>query len=192
MRNIFIFPLLSIILACSNAAVPNNNFMSLITQVEKLNITRGTYTLGKQLTREQKKIASDNRVEHSIPGTFKFKDNSLFIIADTNSERALIIYEQYEPISVKKIQDLLGALIFDFGDPTILVHDKLLYWAYSDKAKLSQDEYQKIKESKIKNPFMATVKLSSNIPLLSKEDTDEEGSIYYIISSAKVLETLNP
>jgi len=159
----------------------------LFNSVEKLNLIRGDYTLGKALSQPQKKIAAENKIETNVAATYKFKDNDLYIVADTELDRVVIIYEYYDPAPRKKVKDLIGALAFDFGDPTLMAHDKVVYWAYDEKQKITEDEYRKIKESKRSLDVLATVKLSSSEDLMTAGGSDEDSIVYYVISSEPLL-----
>ena len=109
--------ILSVAAACSPKA---DEFTDLFTRVENLNVQRHDYILGKVLTDKQKKTAQRNALEAASPGTYKFNDNDLYVVADQVSDRVLVIYERYEPASREKIRELVGALFFDLGDPTVL------------------------------------------------------------------------
>ena len=172
------------------SSVHADDLTDLAVQVTKLNIIRNGYTLGKPLTTEQKKRALKNFVQNHTPGTYKFQDQNLFVVAHKETDRVLVLYEQYEPVSVDEVQRLIGSLIVDFGEPTLMVHEKILYWVYSDQGKLPEREYRKVKDAKIKQPFLATVKLSSSTPLMANDPASNTGSIYYIISSSKVLKLM--
>ncbi len=162
----------------------------LCSEVEKLNISRDEYTLCKVLTEEQKKKATRNPVTNPSPGTYKFKDENLFVVAHESSDRVLIIYEQYDPASRKKVRDLTGALFLDFGEPTVMAHKKIVYWAYGKKGKISKDEYKREKKKGKLTPILATVKLSSSEPILKKDAGVGDGSVYYVISSEPVLKLI--
>jgi len=71
------------------------------------------------------------------PDTFKFKDENLYVVAQKTTNRVLVIYEQIKAASQKKIQDLVGDLYMNFDDPTVLAHDKVVYWAYTKKGKIT-------------------------------------------------------
>ena len=165
-----------------------NELTSLMDQVEILKVSRNEYTLGKALTDKQKTIARRNTEQEAIPGTWKFKHDNLHVVADRNTGRVLILYEQYEKASKKKIRDLIGSLFLEFGKPTVMAHDKIIYWAFDSKGKVSEKEYEKIKDAK-KKPLriLATVKLNSSEPIMEKGAGSKDGSIYYIISSDPVL-----
>ena len=176
--------ILSVGAACSSRA---DEFTDLFNRVEKLNIHRNDYTLGKVLTDKQKQTAQGNAEEKAGPGTYKFKDNHLFIVADKATDRVLILYERYEPVSGKKIRELVGALFFDFGDPTVMAHDKTIYWAFDEKGKISEEQYREAKATKKTPQTLATVKLDSSHKIMDSSDPGENSSVYYIVSSGPLL-----
>ncbi len=165
-----------------------NELDALLDRVEKLNITKNGYTLGKALTPKQKEIARKNMLKSKTKGTYKFKDGNIFVIARKNTDRVLIIYESYEKIPGEKIKDVVGDIFFLFGDPTVMAHEKVIYWAFNDKGKISAKKYKKIKDAKNKLDVLATVKLSSSVAITKKNIP--EGDIYYIIASDRALEKL--
>ena len=176
--------ILSVGAACSSRA---DEFTDLFNRVEKLNIHRDDYTLGKVLTDKQKQTAQNNAEEKAGPGTYKFKDNHLYIVADKATDRVLILYERYEPVSGKKIRELVGALFFDFGDPTVMAHDKTIYWAFDEKGKISEEQYREAKATKKTPQTLATVKLDSSHKIMDSSDPGENSSVYYIVSSGPLL-----
>ncbi len=169
-----------LLFACSSA----NEFTTLLDQVEKLNISRDNYTLGKALTDKQKKIARQNTVQEASSGTLKFRDKNLYVVAEQNTDRVIILYEQYEKASEKKTQEVIGSLFLDFGDPTVMAHDKVIYWAFDAKGKVSEEKFRKIKDTKEQLQILATVKLSSSEKIM---ENPKSKNVYYIISSEPVL-----
>lgn len=163
----------------------------LFDRVEKLKIRRHNYTLGKKLTEKQKQTARDNSEDKASAGTYKFKDGNLYIVAAIDTDRVLILYERYEPVSGKKIRELVGSLFFDFGDPTVMAHDKIIYWVYDEKGKISEEQYQEAKETKKPLKTLATVKLDSSHKIMDKSDPGKDSNVYYIISSEPLLRLLN-
>jgi len=170
--------------ACSPQA---DEIADLSERVAKLNIHRNDYILGKALTDMQKKTAQRNALEEASPGTYKFKDNDLFVVADRASDRVLVIYERYEQASREKIRELVGVLFFDFGEPTIVAHEKTIYWAFDEKGKISEEVYRKAKKEGQPRKAIAIVKLDSSQKIMDKSGSLEKGSVYYIISSEPIL-----
>lgn len=168
-----------------------DEFADLFNRVEKLNIRCNDYTLGKVLTAKQKQTAQDNIQEKAGPGTYKFKDKDLYIVADKATDRVLILYERYEPVSGKKIRELVGSLFFDFGDPTVMAHDKTIYWAFDEKGKISEEQYREAKATKKPLKTLATVKLDSSHKIMDDSDPGEGSRVYYIVSSEPLLKLLN-
>ena len=84
--------LAAIILLFSHACSPQvDEIADLSERVAKLNIHRNDYILGKALTDKQKKTAQRNALDEASPGTYKFKDNDLYVVAD----RAYILSSEY-------------------------------------------------------------------------------------------------
>lgn len=186
--------------ACSQQA-PDSEMGGLLNQVEALKLGRGGYILGKALTEAQSKIGQDHPIEQPTPGLYKFQDGDLFIVAQKKSDRVLILYEQYDPATPEIVQALVGDLFFDFGNPTVLAHDKILYWVYDAKGIMSEEAYHQIKKDKGSLKPLATLKLSSSIPILGKSDAGSKGmgatgpkpdpqdtGVYYVLSSQRVLD----
>jgi hypothetical protein len=181
--------ILSLVPSCPGQA---DEFADLYTRVEKLNIRRNDYTLGKVLTPKQKQTARRNAQEKAGPGTYKFKDADLYVVADKATDRVIILYEQYDPASGKKIRELVGTLFFDFGDPTVMAHDKTIYWAFNKKGIISEDQYRRAKAKRKPLEILATVKLDSSRNVMdSSDDMAGGGSIYYIVSSEPILERIH-
>ena len=162
----------------------------LFNRVEKLNIHRNDYILGKVLTDTQKQTARGNTEETASPGTYKFKDNTLYIVADKATDRVLILYERYEPVSGKKIRELVGSLFFDFGEPTVMAHDKVIYWAFDEKGKISEEQYREAKATQQTLRTLATVKLDSTHKIMDSSAPGDNSSVYYIVSSEPILKLL--
>ena len=179
---------LSVGAACTSRA---DDITDLFNRVEKLNLRCNDYTLGKVLTDKQKQSAQDNAEDKASPGTYKFKDNNLYIVADKATDRVLILYERYEPVSRKKIRELVGALFFDFGDPTVMAHDKTIYWAFDENGKISEEHYRKAKQEGRALKSLATVKLDSSQKIMDQSGAAQDGSVYYIISSDPILKLID-
>ena len=180
--------ILSVGAACTSRA---DEFTDLSDRVGKLNLRRNDYTLGKVLTDKQKHTAQGNAEDKASPGTYKFKDNNLYIVADKATDRVLILYERYEPVSRKKIRELVGVLFFDFGDPTVMAHDKTIYWAFDEKGNISEEQYREAKATKKPLKTLATVKLDSTHKIMDSSDPGDNSNVYYIVSSQPLLKLLN-
>ncbi len=190
MNRIF-FTLIACWLAISPTCAGATDELSvLFNRVEALNLRRGHYTLGRVLSEEQKRLARRSTIKDSAPGTLKFQDGDLFIVAHEASERIIVLYEHWESADKEKIKGVVGSLFLDYGDPTVFAHDKVIYWVYTDKGKLSKKAYRKAKEKKTALDVLAAVKLNSSMKIMGKEedgDDDAPGSAYCIISSEPVL-----
>ncbi len=179
--------IISLYYGCSQQADEITDFSD---RVAGLNIQRNDYTLAKALTDKQKKTAQSHAIESASPGTYKFKDNNLFVVVDKTTDRVLILYERYELAGREKIRELVGTLFFDFGDPTVMAHDKTIYWAFDEKGKISEENYRKAKQEGRPLKTLATVKLNSSQKIMEKSGAVESGSVYYIVSSDPILKLI--
>jgi len=159
----------------------------LFTQIENLKIERQGYVLGAELTPAQQKIAAQNPMEAASNKVFKFKDKRLNVVADRETFRVLVIYEQFEKLSQHQVQNLVGELFMAYEDPTISAHDKVVYWAWGKKEKFTAAQFDLAKEKKKKLSIIATVKFNSEIKIMDKNETEAIGDVYYIISSDPLL-----
>lgn len=159
----------------------------LFKQIEALKLERQGYVLGAKLSKAQLKIAQANPEEATAEGTFKFKDDTLHVVAQKGSNRILVIYEQFKDADQKAVQQVVGDLYIRFEDPTVLAHDKIVYWAWNQNGKISTKEFDAAKEQKKKLDILATVKYISEIKIMEKKEASQTGEAYYIISSDPIL-----
>lgn len=160
---------------------------SIFTAVEKLNISRNGYVLGRVLSPAQRETAGTYPVESTSEKTFKFKDGSLYVVADARTFRVLVMYEQFENISGEEIRKLTGTLFMDYEEPTVFAHDKIVYWAYGPTGKFSSREFDTAGKENKRLDILATIKLNSELEITKKGKESEFGSVYYIISSDPLL-----
>jgi hypothetical protein len=160
---------------------------ALFSQVEALKLQRQGYVLGAQLTEDQQAIAAKNHLEIDSKRVFKFKDSNLNIVADKKTFRVLVMYEQFERLSQRQIQDKVGELFMAYEDPTISAHDKVVYWAWGKREKFTAAQFDMAKEKKKPLAIIATVKFNSEIKIMDKNETQAVGDAYYIISSDPLL-----
>lgn len=129
----------------------------------------------------------------AYPGTIKFSDNGLFVVADKRSNRVVVVYEAHDNMSSEGFKDLIGSLMLAFQEPTTIAHDKTIYWAFGPGGKIDEQTFQRLAETKNRAPVLITVKLQSSEPIsaitsgkFKKTDT------YLIFSSGPILEQLHP
>ncbi|RLB88215.1 MAG: hypothetical protein DRH26_14020 [Deltaproteobacteria bacterium] len=159
----------------------------LFNQVEKLQIQRQGYVLGAQLTKAQQEIAAKNPLEAASKKVFKFRDKNLNIVADNETFRILVMFEQFEKLSQQQVQEKVGELFMAYEDPTISAHDKVVYWAWGKKEKFTAAQYDMAREKKKKLTIIATVKFNSEIKIMDTNETQATGDVYFIISSDPLL-----
>lgn len=174
----------------SGAAGDEKGITALLDQVENLNIQRSGYTLGKTLDAGQIAIARTHPEKAALEQTFKFRDKNLFVVAQKHTNRVLVIYEAVEKATQEVVQGIIGDLYISFEDPTVLAHDKVVYWAYTNKGKVSSQMFDSAKKNKKPLDILATIKFVSDIKIMKKQEKAVSGQAYYIISSDPVLRLL--
>jgi len=159
----------------------------LADDVVRLRLGLDGYVVGALLDQTQSSWAQENLVADPYPGTYKFQDGDVFVVADNNTDMVLAIYRQFDSLSAKKLQDLVSDLMLEFGEPTTMAHDKIIYWAFGKKGRITEDTYLDSKKSG-NLEVMATVKLNSTekfqVVTLGDQQTAEA---YLLISSEPIL-----
>ena len=179
---------ISLSFADDSLAPEKEKLTRLYDQVVSLHLERNGYTLGAPLTPAQEEMAVSHLVEGATPGTYKFMDGNLSVVADSTTHRVMLVFEKFDDVSGQAIHDLVGTLFMDYDEPTTSAHDKIVYWAYDTKGKITSEQFQEAKTRKQKLDILATVKLNSSIEVLGGKPAAEKGNVYYIISSPSVLE----
>ncbi len=159
----------------------------LFASVEALGIERNGYVLCKALTPEQHDLAKKNYQEANSEKVYKFQDQNLNIVADKTTNRVLVVFEQFEQVGQVQVQNLVGELFMAYEEPTISAHDRVVYWAWGKKGKFTADQFNLAKEEEKALDILATVKMSSDIKIMDKSDSEAKGNAYYIISSDPLL-----
>jgi len=85
---------------------------------------------------------------------------------------------------------MVGILMARFGEPTATAHGQLIYWAFDESGKIADAVYEEAKAAG-SIEVLATVKFNSTLDLIKvmdNQDTEETGTIYYIITSDRLLD----
>jgi hypothetical protein len=167
-------------------------------EVQALKLGFGSYLLGHKLNIGQKKIAEKNPlpVAASKTWTYKFQDDDIFVVADKKTDLIIGIYKMQEKALRQDVKAMVGDLMMHFNEPTLLAHDKMIYWAFDKKGKISQAVFEKARGTGGIDA-LATVKFSSTEPIFredkksdkdtlakdTKETVEKTADIYAIITS---------
>ena len=133
-------------------------------KVAALELGFGSYVVGKELSKEQLALAQIVNSLKAYPGTIKFKDKDLFIIADEQSNVVIALYKRNKKASKADFKNTISELMMLFGEPTAEAHGKALYWNYSDDGLINEELYRAVKsQGRLSTlPVYATVKFSSS------------------------------
>ncbi len=178
--------------ATARTETGNQKAKELIKAVKALQLEYKGYTLGCQISPQQMAHLRRNQAAKSYPGTDKFLDGNLIVVTDKKTHTIVAISKRVKDASSKQLKELVNEMMLLFGEPTALAHEKIIYWAYGKKGKISEDAYNKAKDTG-KLDVLATVKLNSNKEIFrvtSAKKDQETADVYVIISSEPLINSL--
>jgi hypothetical protein len=191
-------------------------FGDLFEDIEKLNKGIDGYILGKNLNIIQTELFKKNSVQSDNPNVVKFLDGENLLIAlNKTNLKVIAINKRFNQIDSNITKNLISKLIYEHSDPTVEVHEKIIYWIFdkngnilneidikewkdSLKANNQQTLVDAVKGVEIKNsktdfnPYL-TVKLTSDQILIKNKfdlNTTSESNlsnIYILISSSQLI-----
>lgn len=172
----FFFALLLSIIALPglNAETIEEAIRHKAAQVSKLAIGYDDFIVGRKLTDEQKKFAAQSITEKTIKGTYKFQHSDFFVIADRKSDIVLGLLKEKKDASKEDVEKIIGELMMNYHEPTLMAHDKLVYWAYDEDGKISEQQFEASKKTGGRE-VLVTVKFSSSKPIFREmmKETDK-------------------
>ena len=171
------------------APAEGESIEQLASSVRELGLGEGAYVIGSHLTEDQLELARENLLEDTYPGTIKFPGGDSVVVADEKTHLILAIYQSREEVRADDVKQMVGRLMNMFGEPTTTAHGKLIYWAFGKAGKIDEKAFQESKATG-KIDILATVKFNSTLDLnpgMDNDNTEETGTIYYIITSDRLL-----
>ncbi len=185
---VIVWALLTVAMAGRPAIAGVGQEKTVVKRVAALGLGMHGYVLGRELTTAQWKTAQDNRVDDAFPGTIKFRADDLLVVADQGSHRVLAMYQRRDEADRRRLRRMISLLMDRFGEPTTMAHDRMVYWAYDDTGKISEERFNEArKDGKIE--VLATVKFQSDMTIVGPSDhekgsdKEEKGTVYFIVSS---------
>ena len=169
----------------------------LLKDVVDLDLGMQGYIIGRKLNADQEKIARQHAEKDAHAGTIKFIDQDLHVVVDKASGRVLALYKRKEDASRAELKTMIAELMDRFASPTVMAHDKIIYWAYNRHGAISEEDFARAKKvgQVPQLGIIATVKLNSDMEITSdpvegkkdKKDAgaarDNKGVVYFIITS---------
>ncbi len=143
------------------------------------------YMIGKVLTTDQLAIAEENHDYKAYPGTMKFKDKDIYVIADKQSNVVVAVYKRNRKAGKNDFKVMISDLMMQYGEPTTEAHGKTIYWNYGEDGLISEELYRTVKsQGQLETLIvLATVKFSSSenvetmtdmIEMMEKKQEGEE------------------
>jgi hypothetical protein len=172
-------------------AVEGESIEQLASSVRDLGLGEGAFVVGSYLTQEQIEQAQGNLLADTYPGTIKFSSGDVVVVADEKTHLILALYQRREEIHADDVKQMVGYLMTRFGEPTTMGHGKLIYWAFGKAGKIDGETYLESKATG-EIDILATVKFNSTLDLnpgMDNDNMEETGTIYYIITSDRLLDS---
>ena len=141
------------------------------------------YVIGKELTTNQLAIAGKNNDYKAYPGTMKFKDGDIYVIADKQSNVVIAVYKRNRKAGKNDFKVMISDLMMQYGEPTTEAHGKTIYWNYGEDGLIPEELYRTVKsQGQLETLIvLATVKFSSSenvetmTDLIEKMEKKKEG-----------------
>jgi len=175
-------------LTTSHATTVGQELIRVAEEVSTLELGFKDYVLGGALSADQKEAGLKHTEEKALAGTYKFKDGDVFVIASLENDTVLGMYKEFENVGPEELKSIIGRLMFEYGEPTLTAHDKLIYWTYNKGGKISQETFD-IERSKGGTKILATIKFSSKDRFGKPPEEGSDGqstSAYLMISSDRM------
>jgi hypothetical protein len=179
---------LLIILSLPRNGHANEERENLALKVRALDLGLKGYIIGSRLSETQKKTAAANPVEHAYSGTYKFSDGDLLIVASDGFDIVLAVYQHNDNATIEQTRGIITELMGKFGEPTTMIHDTLIYWAYNEQGKIPEESFSFFQDKVGEFTVLATIKFRSTLPV-QEEDLKlyKTGTTYFMISSDPLL-----
>lgn len=146
------------------------------------------YHVATKLTPEQKALAGKSLLLKSYPGTYTFTDGDVFILVEKERDTILAVYQKNEETGKDQMKQMIVDLMTRFGSPTSEAHDQIIYWAFGEGGKITDKEYDDLKQEGESN-ILATVKFKSKLTFDEMDaDTELKNDIHCIVSAPRLLE----
>ncbi len=142
-----------------------------------------SYVIGKVLTSDQLAIAEKDNDYKAYPGTMKFKDGDIYVIADKQSNVVIAVYKRNRKAGKNDFKVMISDLMMQYGEPTTEAHGKTIYWNYGEDGLIPEELYRTVKsQGQLETLIvLATVKFSSSenvetmTDLIEKMEKKKEG-----------------
>ncbi len=167
---------------------PDADIKKLTETVLSLKIGIKDYIIAAVLTQQQLDKLKGSSAKDAYPGTLRFSDGELIVVVDESVKMVIALNERHKNVTSERLKAMVGDFMLRFGEPTAIAHEKIIYWAFDDKGKITEEAYKMAKDEGDLN-VIATVKLQSSDEIIKVTggEIKEAQEVYYLISSEPLL-----
>ncbi|HID71034.1 MAG TPA: hypothetical protein EYP35_11440 [Desulfobacterales bacterium] len=162
--------------ACQAVDYKEMSKTELQNKIATLGLGLDLYIVGKKLTAAQLETAKQDNAYKAYPGTVKFKDGDIFVIADNESNVVIAVYKRNKKAGQNDFKIMISELMLEYGEPTAEAHGKTIYWNYGEDGLITEELYRTVKSQGQldKLTILATVKFSSSESVQTMTDMIEK------------------
>ena len=123
-----------------------------------------SYIIGKKLNAMQLEVSKKDKDYKAYPGTVKFKDGDVFVIADMETNVVIAVYKRNKEANKNDFKIAISDLMLQYGEPTTEAHGKTIYWNYGEDGFITEELYRTVKSQGQLETLvvLATVKFTSS------------------------------
>ncbi len=155
-------------------------------KVQQLGLTHGNLLLGAKFVDSGDFVPE----REAWPGTRRYRRNSLVVAVEARTQRIIALFEEYPALSPEDLKKLVGTLVARFGEPTFEAHDRMLFWYFTSKGKVSSEEFERLRESGKVPELLAVAKFYCNqniIDFADKKRRDDKAKAYFTVYSPALI-----
>ncbi|WP_297058323.1 hypothetical protein [Thermosulfurimonas sp.] len=115
---------------------------------------------------ERVRTAGLKPVEGALSGTLRYRKGELILAVDERTHRLIALYEEYKDLGPQQLREVVGRLMALFGEPTFEAHDRMLFWYFTEKGKVSRETFEGWREAGVKPSLLAVAKFVCGRPIV--------------------------
>ncbi len=151
-------------------------------KVQKLGLSYKDFLLGEKLPEAEDLTP----LKGALKGTRRYRKGSLILAVDEKTRHLLALYDEYLNLKPKDVQKLVGELVARFGEPTFEAHEKMLFWYFTSKGKISSEAFKRLREEGKKPEVVAIAKFYCDQRIVefgNSKDSKAKARAYFTLYS---------
>ncbi len=151
-------------------------------RVQKLGLAYKDFTLGERLPEADGLVP----LKDAFKGTLRYRKGSLILAVEEKTRRLIALYEEYPALKPEDLQKLISSLMAQFGEPTFEAHEKMLFWYYSSRGKITSEAFEHLREEGKEPEVLAIAKFYCDQRIVefgNKKDSGGKAKAFFTLYS---------